>query len=266
MPQHTINGVALNYRTIGDPNNPTVALSHTVLWGAEVFQPLITALAADFHILDLDLHGHGGSGYRTPLIAEGMAADYAGLLAHLGLAKVTWIGYSLGSMIGLRLALQQPALLDKLVLIATNARPDPALLGTQTRQLWDLFRAGQRETIVDPALQLFFARATFQQQPELVAQYRRKAIAMQEVEGMYQAALAAGTRSDVMDQLGSIRTPTLIIAGREDVTATPAEAEEIAARIPNAQLVIVEESSHLLLVEKPQAVTQIVRNFLLKAR
>lgn len=94
MPQHTINGVALHYRTFGNRKNPTVALSQTVLWGAEVFQPLITALAADFYILDLDLHGHGGSGYRTPLIAEEMAADYAGLLAHLGLAKVTWIGYS----------------------------------------------------------------------------------------------------------------------------------------------------------------------------
>lgn len=262
MPQQTINGVALNYRTIGDPQKPTVALAHTVLWGAEVFQPLITALAPDFHILDLDLHGHGGSGYRTPLTADEMAADYAGLLAHLGLSKVIWIGYSLGSMIGLRLALRQPALLDKLVLIATNARADTSPLAAQTRQLWDLFRAGQRETIVDPALQLFFARATFAQQPHLVDSYRRKAIGLQEVEGMYQAAMAAGERSDVMAQLGAIRTPTLILAGREDLMATAAEAEEMAARIPNAQVAIVEEASHLLLVEKPQAVVQIIRRFL----
>ncbi|MCE7987083.1 MAG: hypothetical protein DYG89_38410 [Caldilinea sp. CFX5] len=157
---------------------------------------------------------------------------------------------------------RQPALLDKLVLIATNARADTSPLAAQTRQLWDLFRAGQREMIVDPALQLFFARATFQQQPELVAQYRHKAVAMQEVEGMYQAAMAAGERSDVMAQLDAIRTPTLILAGREDRMANAAEAEEMAARMPNAQVAIVEEASHLLLVEKPQAVAPIIRRFL----
>lgn len=127
---------------MGNPQHPTVAFSHTVLWGAVVFQPLITALAPNFHMLDLDLHGHGGSGYRSPLTAEAMAADYADLLTHLGLSKVTWIGYSLGSMIGLRLALRQPALLDKLVLIATNGRADTSPLAAQTRQLWDLFRTG----------------------------------------------------------------------------------------------------------------------------
>lgn len=79
---------------------------------------------------------------------------------------------------------------------------------------------------------------------------------------MYQAAMAADGHSDLMEQLGAIRTPTLIVAGREDRMATPAEAEEMAARIPNVQVAIVEEASHLLLVEKPQEVAPIIRRFL----
>lgn len=266
MPKMTVNGVTLNYRESGDRNHPTLVFAHTILWGAEVFEPLIAALVPHFYIIDTDLHGHGQSGYRTPLTIEEMADDYAQLITQLAIAPVTWIGYSLGSMIGLRLALQQPDLLDKLVLIATNAQRDHSPLVAQTQQLWDLFRAGQRETIVDPAMQLFFARSTFQNQPHLVEQHRRKAIGFQAVEGMYQAAMAVSARDDVMAQLGSIRTPTLIIAGQEDVTSPPAEAEAMAARIPNAHLTIVEETSHLLLVEKPLAVTPLIRNFLLNGR
>jgi len=262
MPVLHINGVALTYREVGDRNKRTLVLLHTVLWSADVFDHLIATLAKDFHIIDIDLHGHGQSGYRTPLRIEEMAADYHQFLTQLGLSKVTWIGYSLGSMIGMNMALRYPDLFHSLVLIATNARRDETQLGKQTQQLWDLFRAGHREDIVEPALQLFFARATYAQQPQLVEQYRRAAISFQDVEGIYQAAMAAAARSDVMDQLGAIRAKTLIIAGREDVTSTPAEAEEIAARIPDAQVAIVEDTSHLLMVEKPQEVVQIIREFL----
>lgn len=263
MPEITVNGVTLNYREIGDRTRPPLVLAHTVLWGAELFAPLIATLAPHFHILDTDLHGHGGSGYRAPLRIEEMVADYAQLLDKLGVAPVAWVGYSLGSMIGMRLALRRPELIDKLVLMATNARREPAELGAQTRPLWDLFRAGHREDVIQPALPLFFSRATMQQQPHLVEQYRRQAVSLQDVEGIYQAAMAASERSNVMDQLGAIRTPTLVIAGSEDVTSTPAEARVIAERIPNVQLAVVADTSHLLLVEKPQEVVPLIRDFLL---
>lgn len=263
MTMLTVNGVTLNYREVGDRTRPPLLLAHTVLWGAELFAPLIAKLAPHFYILDTDLPGHGGSGYRTPLRIEEMVTDYQQLLDHLGLSTVSWVGYSLGSMIGMRLAIRQPQRIGKLVLMATNARCEPTELGAQTKQLWDLFRAGHREDVVEAALPLFFAPATLQHQPQLVEQYRRQAVALQAVEGIYQAAIAASERSDVIDQLAAIRAPTLVIAGSEDVTATPAEAEEIAARIPNAQLAVVADTSHLLLVEKPQEVVSMIHNFLL---
>jgi 3-oxoadipate enol-lactonase len=218
MPVITVNGVSLNYRTVGNSDRPPLVLAHMVLFGAEVFAPVIAMLAQHFHILDVDLHGHGGSGYCVPLCIEEMADDYHQLLVELGFSRVSWLGYSLGSMVGMRLAMRQPALIDKLVLMATNARSDHSPLAAQTRQLWQLFRAGHREDVVTPALPLFFSRTTMQNQPQLVEQYRRKAISLQEVEGIYHAAMAASDRSDVMDQLGAIRAQTLIIAGSEDVT------------------------------------------------
>jgi pimeloyl-ACP methyl ester carboxylesterase len=263
MPVITVNGVPLNYRTVGNSNRPPLVLAHTVLWGAEVFAPVIARLAQHFYILDVDLHGHGRSGYRDPLCIVDMADDYHQLLAELGFSRVSWLGYSLGSMVGMRLAIRRPDLIDKLVLMATNARSDHSPLAVQTRQLWQLFRAGHREDVVMPALPLFFSRATMQNQPQLVEQYCRKAISLQEVEGIYQAAMAASNRSDVMDQLGAIKAETLVIAGSEDETATPAEAQEIAARTPNAQLAIVADTSHRLLVEKPQEVVRIIADFLI---
>lgn len=262
MPARTINGVALHYREVGQRNKPPVVLLHTVLWGAEVFDQLISTLVTDFHLFVLDLHGHGESGYRTPLTIEDLVEDYAQLLKQLGLAKVIWIGYSLGSIIGMRLALHHPDLIARLVLIATNAHSDTSPVGQQAVQLWELFRAGQRATIIDAALQFFFAPATYQTQPQLIAAYRHKALALQDVEGMYQTALASFQRNSVIDQLPTLQAPTLIIAGRADAMATPSEATELATLIPQARAVIIEDASHLLLVEKPEAAAQTISDFL----
>ena len=262
MPSLTVNGVALHYRELGNRAKPPLVCLHTVLWGAETFDQLISTLTADYHLFVLDLHGHGASGYRTPLTIEDLVEDYAQLLKQLGLFKVIWIGYSLGSMIGMRLALQHPTLIERLVLIATSARSDTSPVGQQAVQLWELFRAGERATIIDAALQFFFAPATYQSQPQLIEAYRHKALQLQDVEGMYQTALASFHRTSVIERLSTLQAPTLIIAGRADMMATPAETTELATLIPHAQSVIIEEASHLLLVEKPQAAAQVIGDFL----
>ena len=56
--------------------------------------------------------------------------------------------------------------------------------------------------------------------------------------------------------------PALVIAGKEDLVTSPAESEVIASRIPNARLAIINDASHMVVVEKPQEVSQILREFL----
>jgi proline-specific peptidase len=66
---------------------------------------------------------------------------------------------------------------------------------------------------------------------------------------------------DIMDRLGEIRVPTLLVGGRYD-ECRPAHLEEMHKRIAGSQLAIIEDASHLCFAEQPQAFTRLVNSFL----
>ena len=257
-----INGVALGYREMGNRARPTIVFAHALLWDAAVFDRLLAELADDFHVIAVDVHGHGQSGYRAEMSLEAMAEDFHQLLRQLGLSEVIWVGLSIGGMLGMRLAIAHPEIIAGLILMATTARLDPAPVREQTWKLWEMFRAGHREDIADAALTYFFSPATYAQQPQLVKQHRQRLIAQQQAEGMFAASRAVFDRGDISQQLATIQAPTLVLAGADDLATPSTESELIASRIPNAQLAILENASHLLILEKPEAVTQIIKEFL----
>ena len=191
-----------------------------------------------------------------------MADDFYELLIRIGLIEPVWVGHSIGGMLGLRLAYKHPHFFSALVLIATMARLDPPPLREQTWQLWQAFRAGQRATIADPALPFFFAQATFREQPDLIRRNRDLIINFPDAENAFQCARAAFERTDFTEFLPRIGAPTLAIAGREDLMASPAEMRVIAERIPNARLMVIEQANHLVPSEKPREVAEAMRSFL----
>ena len=79
---------------------------------------------------------------------------------------------------------------------------------------------------------------------------------------MFAAALAAFNRSDLSSELHRIKARTLVLAGREDPAATPAQVDFIASQIPGAEIQIVDEASQLVGIEKPFEVARLVREFL----
>ncbi|SLM49911.1 putative 3-oxoadipate enol-lactonase [Nitrospira japonica] len=256
------SGTALHYRESGDPDNPTIVFAHPLIWGGDSFGELLAGLTDEFHVVTVDIHGHGLSGYRETMTLEEMTEDFYHVLQSLHVPKVSWLGYSIGGMIGMRLAIAHPDVLDSLVLVATTARPDPSTIKAATFHLWKMFRDGHRKDIVDSAMKFFFADRTYREQPELIAKCRAKFVGITDAQGMFAAALAAFNRFDIGSQIRRIATPTLVIAGREDPAATPALADSIAAQIPKAKLEIVEGTSHLVGIEKPLEVTALVRGFL----
>ncbi len=262
MPVVQINGTGIHYQESGDRDTPTIVFAHPLIWGPGAFTELLTEIGRDARLLTVDLHGHGLSGYREAMTLEEMAGDYYGLLQELGARKVAWFGYGIGGMIGMRLALAHPDVFDSLVLMAASARPDPSTMKASTLHLWKLFRDGHRQDIADPVMKLLFAPGTYQSRPELIAKCRNELVSIPDAHGMFAAALAAFNRSDVSSELHRIRIRTLVLAGREDLVATPAQADFIAAQIPGAEFKIVDEASQLAGIEKPFEVARLVRDFL----
>jgi len=262
MPVIAVNGVDINYREYGPREARTLVLAHSIPFGAEVFDAVAADLARDFHLVIPDVHGHGASGYRTPLTLEGMTADFHDFLKRLEIPKVTWIGYSIGGQLGMRLAIEHPEALGALVLIATLARPDAPALRERALGFWEMFRDGHREAVADPAMQAFFAPATHQNRPQLVERFREKLIHLDGGEGIFEAVRAVFDRTDISGRLREIELSTLVIGAKDDMAIPPEESAWIASQIPDARLATIEDASHLVAVENPSEVVRSIRAFL----
>jgi pimeloyl-ACP methyl ester carboxylesterase len=159
-------------------------------------------------------------------------------------------GSSMGGAIALWLALERPALVDGLVLIGTGGRlrVDPAI--------FDLLAGDHREACMVLArrqLREGAARATVERSAEVM--------------GQVPAAVTAGDygacdRFDVLDRLGEITPPALVLVGQEDRMTPPRYAERLAADIPDARLVVIPRAGHLPMVERPVETAAAISAFL----
>ena len=69
-------------------------------------------------------------------------------------------------------------------------------------------------------------------------------------------------RADLRPTLPALRCPLLVVCGRSDLLTPPACSEEIAAVVPGADLVLLDDCGHLLTMEKPEAVNQLLLDWL----
>jgi pimeloyl-ACP methyl ester carboxylesterase len=123
MTHADVNGLSLHYEEHGS-GEPLVLL-HGGIGAGAMFAPILPPLAEGRRVITVDLQGHGGTAdVDRPLRAELMADDIAALLDHLGLEQADVMGYSLGGKVALRLAIQHPARVRRLVLVSVAFRRD----------------------------------------------------------------------------------------------------------------------------------------------
>lgn len=119
-----LNGLNLYYEVLGGDNQPLILL-HGGVAAIEMFGEVRPLLAADRQVIAVDLQAHGRTAdIDRPLSFEQMADDIAALVAHLGLASADVMGYSLGGGVALRMAIQHPQVVRKLVLVSTPFSTD----------------------------------------------------------------------------------------------------------------------------------------------
>lgn len=112
-----VNGVEVYYAVYGE-GSPIVLL-HGGLMSGSSFAPILEQMTEDHRVVTIDLQGHGHTlPFDRPMSFEAMADDVAGVIEHLGLEKPAVLGYSLGSTTALRVGVQHPDLVSKLVLVS----------------------------------------------------------------------------------------------------------------------------------------------------
>ena len=113
-----VNGIELGYQDLGQ-GSPLVLL-HGGFGSVEMFGPNVELLAAGHRVIGVDLQSHGRSpAADRPMHFEMMADDIAALIKQLGLERAAIMGFSLGGAVALRIAIQHPQLVERLVLVST---------------------------------------------------------------------------------------------------------------------------------------------------
>ena len=112
-----VNGVSLYYQEQG-AGRPLILL-HGGLHTGAMFEPVLGELAKDRRVIMPDLQAHGGTAdTNRPLRFQTLADDIAALIRHLGLPQADVAGYSVGGGTALRLAIQHPGLVRRLVVVS----------------------------------------------------------------------------------------------------------------------------------------------------
>ena len=118
-----VNGIQLAWQSFGDGGPAPLILLHGGFGSVEMFGPNVAALAAGRRVIGVDLQSHGRTpAADRPMRFEAMADDIAALIAALDLGRPDVLGFSLGGGVALRLGIQHPVSVRRLVLVSTPFR------------------------------------------------------------------------------------------------------------------------------------------------
>ncbi len=260
-----VNGTKLYYVDTGPGSTgETIAFSHGLLWGTELFEAQIAALADRYRCIAWDHRGQGqsaGDPHRECIGIELVWQDAVALLEALAPGPVHFCGLSMGGFVGMRMAARRPDLVRSLMLLETSSDPEPVenigryrLLTTIVRRLgtWPVkARTGKimlgKSILTDPSRRAELARY-------VTLMSRRRDI--------WRAVNGVIDRAGIHAELSRITAPTLVVVGEEDVATPPVKAEKIVAAIAGAKLVRIPRAGHSSTVEEPEAVTSALTAFL----
>jgi 3-oxoadipate enol-lactonase len=252
-----MTAVEVPHRIDGVDDAPPLVLSNSLGSTSEMWEPQIPALAQRFRVIRYEHRGHDDAPVPPePYDLDDLGGDVVALLDRLGVERTDFCGLSLGGMVGMWLGINAPERIGRLVLLCTSPmlsrEHDWAL---RARTVREQGTAGVAEGVVER----WFTPAYADANPEVVA--RMRAMVTETPAEGYAACCGAIERMDLVPQLGSIRAPTLVIAGTDDPATPPAHAEIIAEHIPGCRMELV-PAAHLANYERPVEVTRLILSHL----
>jgi pimeloyl-ACP methyl ester carboxylesterase len=210
------------------------------------------------HLADIaDAHAVDISGHET---VEEMAMSVLDKAPR----RFALAGFSLGGYVSLAILRVAPERVAKMALIATSARADTEARRAERRlQIEAMAQPGGFEEHMRRDLAYVVHPSRLAEKPLVAALTEMQA--RQGAPVFIRQSKACMARPDSRPHLGKIVCPTLVLSGRQDSVLPPELSEEIARGIPNARHVIIEECGHYLPLERPHAVTALLRAWLLYA-
>jgi 3-oxoadipate enol-lactonase len=263
MPTASVNGIDINYRLEGDGER-TIVLVNGLADDLETWVlQMDDLLAGGYRVLRYDNRGVGHSSappgpYTTRLFAD----DAKALITSLGLTNVDMMGVSMGGMIAQEYALAYPGDLRSVTFGCTYAAPGP-FCGRMFSMWADMAPVNGVPFIMRDVTLWAFTVPFFEQREDELREFEGEMAGMPMPVEAYLAQLSAIQTHDTRDRIGTVRTPTLVLAGEEDILIPVRLSMQLHELVPGAAWATT-KGGHACCWEHPQEFNQALLEFLAK--
>lgn len=253
MAHANINGVSLFYDEHG--SGEPVLLHHGYTGSHDAYDDVVPHVAKQYRAIRMDGRGAGDSDRSaTGHAIEQYAADVIGMADHLGLDRFTYVGHSMGGVIGFELGLSYPDRLNKLVLIAPAPADGVAVPVSFRERAAKLHYGKDAGRLIEESMIL----SAKPRSRELVEARVQRGLSVSDAH--YEESWSALESYHKGERLGEIKTPTLMVAGAADglLQANLADFQ----RLGNATLHVFSRVSHGVPYEIPDEFSEVLLDFL----
>jgi proline-specific peptidase len=274
VPFLEVEGERLFYEIIGK-GRPLV-LIHGAWASHEWWRWQVSELARSYQVISPDVRGHGQSSpLKSAYTVNGFAKDLALLLQSTGIHEAVLVGWSMGGIISIQYCLNYPSKVKALILIATRGHHHKKL---KRRMILQYLQA-RLSLLMDFTAPRKYDRASgdFPSQKIWLEREVQKMLSpnvSKEVQDWVMSDVRNNPGESYFHvaksiwnwgagkKLKGIQVPTLIMVGDKDTRTPPRFSRLLHATIPNSRLVIVEDASHCLPLERPEQVNAEIIKFL----
>ena len=256
-----VDGLRLHVAEAG--KGPALLLVHGLTASHAIWEPTIAAFAGQWHVIALDLPGHGESDKPdAPYTIDFFAGMVRSLARELGIREAVLAGSSLGGQVVLELAAWYPTFARALILAA------PAVgYSTAMRAMGQALQMLTGPRVLRVSLAQFFQQ-NFHDRTRIGHVTRRRILEERLTAPDFPAFARAVARSlggvltAAAQPLERVTQPALIVWGREDRLVPLKRSERLLRRMPHARLQVLERCGHLPMLEQPSAFNRAVEGFL----
>jgi pimeloyl-ACP methyl ester carboxylesterase len=259
MPTATIGSTKLHYQQAGD--GKPVVLVHGYPLSCRIWDDQLTGLSPLVRVFAPDLPGFGLSLPARPFTMESMADLLHEFLQQSSALPCVLGGMSMGGYIALAYARKYAQDLAGLMLIDTRAEADADQARQGREKSIELVRKDGAEAIADQMLPKLLGDTTRRNRPGIVSRLN-EILSECDPKAIEYALVALRDRLDQTMILPSIKVPTLIVTGQQDVIAPPAIAQAMHAAIGGSTLAVIPDAGHMPPMEQPERFNETVKTFL----
>lgn len=247
-----VKGTKFAYRRFGKPGKLPLVLFQYFTGTMDNWDPaVLDPLSQEREIIIFDNRGIAGSAGEPPHTIAEIAKDAQDFIATLGLDKIDILGFSMGSFVAQQVVLDQPDLVNRVILVGSGPRGGEGL-ETFSPEVWALFDKpyGQPDELL---LDTFFAPTessqasgwAYLERTRSRKEGRDAALSDLVVPSQLAAISQWGKkRAGSFEYLKGIKHPVLLVNGKQDVIFPTVNSYTLQQELPNAQLILYPDSSH----------------------